>query len=252
MQGQFSEPETPAWSFLIPIPLSAIPSLYPAPGTSQVTCTQTMICTSFQLGELSIEKDVPALVSTPREKKGPQVSPRTSASTKAPVRLMLSQHHPLRLHGNLMVGNQLFLLPLLMTLHYLNKVPGAARTGKAKRKIQNEKEAMFLALFGEQTAFLAHLEAGVENQKLQPLGAAGRGSGGNWGDHGSPESEFSGLKGCPSFPKDRMGLRGRSFRKSCSFMPLLPARPDVAGASLIAGLQGLQELQEGSLPSHAL
>lgn len=159
MQGQFSEPETPAWSFLILIPLSAIPSLYPAPGTSQVTCIQTLICTSFQLGELSIEKDVPALVSTLREKKGPPVSPRTSASTKPSVRLMLSQlmlYHPLRLHGNLVVGDQLFLLPLLMTLHYLNKVPGAARTGKAKRKIQNEKEAMLLALFGEQTAFLAH------------------------------------------------------------------------------------------------
>lgn len=39
-----------------------------------------------------------------------------------------------------------------MTLHYLNKVPRAARSGKTKRKIQNRKEARLLALFAEQPA----------------------------------------------------------------------------------------------------
>lgn len=55
-----------------------------------------------------------------------------------------------------------------MTLHYLNKVPRAARRGRAKRKLQNKKEARLLALFGEQTAM------GCRRLRLIPEAGVGR------------------------------------------------------------------------------
>ena len=44
-----------------------------------------------------------------------------------------------------------------MTLHYLNKVPRAARSGRTKKKIQGEKKkasaARLLVLFGERAVW---------------------------------------------------------------------------------------------------